>query len=131
LTEQLSRRLERSPSFQVGLAEVEMFPVTDVVYLALRDGRDCVESLHHELNSELLSFNEPFPFHPHITLAQQMPPGQAPDALELARRRWREWRGGRSFAVDHLTFVRNANCDTWETVSEHPLQPCGAIMRSE
>jgi len=135
LVEQLNERLAGSPSFQVELADVEMFPVTAVVYLAIRDGRDCVEALHRELNSALLSSNEPFQFQPHITLAQQMPPGQAAEALELARRRWREWRGERIFAVEHLTFVRNVDCEAWETISEHPLQPAAAcssaVRRSE
>jgi 2'-5' RNA ligase len=122
IVEELASYLAQVPAFELEVGEVEIFPVTEVVYLAIRHGRQQLAEIHRLLNQGALAFDEPFEYHPHVTLAQQMPGGAVGSALEQAAADWRRWTGSHRFAVENLTFVRNVNPERWETVSEHPLQ---------
>jgi len=104
---------DRWPAFEIDLTQVEVFPGTNVVYLALGRGRNLVEGLHQQLNSGPLYFDEPYQFHPHITLAQGIAPERFEATLQKARERWREYRGPRSFAVDEVVFVQATDCEDW------------------
>jgi 2'-5' RNA ligase len=122
LSSTLARRLQKFAPFDIALNEVEMFPITSVIYLALGSGRSSVERLHASLSVGRLAFSEAFPFHPHVTLAQDIPLVDVPECFELARRRWAEWKSKRAFSVEHLTFVENVDVDRWETVREFTLK---------
>jgi 2'-5' RNA ligase len=77
--------------------------------------------LHEALNAGALKFQDPFPYHPHITLAQELPRERVPETGELARRRWREYRGPRGFRVEHAVFVQNTLNDCWIDLAEYSL----------
>ena len=110
------------PPFSVELGPVEVFDDTDVVYLSVkRDVGEHIQRIHDHLNQGLLKGEENFPFHPHVTLAQEIPDGRLKETVELATRRWQEWAHNRSFRVDTLTFVRNVDPNTWMTVAEGDL----------
>jgi len=115
--EHIRTRVEDIPAFPVRIAEIEVFPVTSVIYIALGQGRSDLEQMHRALNTGLLDFQEPFKYHPHITLAQEIPLPDVVPALELARHRWREWSHKREFLVDNVTFVQNTGQCGWRDLA--------------
>jgi 2'-5' RNA ligase len=58
------------------------------------------------LNQQALEYAEPYPYHPHITLAQGLDAERMPAVLELARKRWDAYRGPRQFLCDSWYFVQ-------------------------
>lgn len=121
LTRQMHGRLARLTAFELELGNVEIFPLTSVVFLSVHAGRGAIEEMHDELNRGTLEADEFFDFHPHVTLAQQIPPECVIPLYDLARLRWEQWGPRRSVLVDTLTLVRNDGASGWETVSEHVL----------
>jgi 2'-5' RNA ligase len=120
--QELALRLQEVPAFTVELGEVEVFPVTQVVYLSVIAGGAELKRLHEKLNSSRLAFEEPFQYHPHVTLAQDLDTaGAVEQATELARARWREFSGRRSFVVNQLTFVQNTLANRWTDLNRFPL----------
>lgn len=121
LTLSLGRKLQKTKPVDVLLTDVEIFPITNVIFLALGAGRAEVEAMHRYLGSGLMASTETFPFHPHVTLAQDIPLLDMPEASQLARRRWAEWRSKRSFRLDRLTFVEHVKEMEWAAVREFAL----------
>lgn len=107
--------------FELRLGDIEIFTMSSVVYLALARGADEMRRLHDALNAAAAPFAEPFPFHPHVTLAQQISAEQVPDVFEHAHYRWAEFRHKRSFLVDHATFVQAINLYCWVDLEECPI----------
>ncbi|MBI1790057.1 MAG: 2'-5' RNA ligase family protein [Acidobacteria bacterium] len=106
------------PPFEIAIGDVEIFPVTEVVYLGIRAGVDRLLPMHEAMNIGPLEFHEPFPYHPHITLAQELQPGQSARLAEVARRRWSEFAYPKRFPVETLTFVQNTVENTWVDLVE-------------
>ena len=75
------------------------------------------------LNTGSCAFAEPFSYHPHITLAQDLEPGQVAAAVATARERWRQFADGRGFSVEKLAFVQNTIENRWTDLSLYPLKP--------
>jgi 2'-5' RNA ligase len=50
-------------------------PVTDVVFVAVADGTEECERLHRAIRTQI-SAPERFPYHPHVTVAHDVPAGQ-------------------------------------------------------
>jgi 2'-5' RNA ligase len=109
------------PPFEIVAGEVEIFPQTNVIYIGLQKGGEALASMHHELNTGPLAYKEPFVYHPHITLAQEFPVADTPRLEALARERWREWRGPRSFHAGTATFVQNTNQKLWVDLATYAL----------
>ena len=107
--------------FDVELTEIGIFPVTNVIYLEVGKGASDLQSMHRAMNVGPLGFDEPFPYHPHITLAQEIPSGQVTEVHELARRRWREFRGNRTFRADRTVFVQSTLRDCWIDLADYEL----------
>lgn len=104
--------------FDITLGGIEVFPISDVIHIRLAAGVAQLEAMHKELNRGALAFREPFPYHPHVTLAQQLKPDQVDEFREVARRRWEEFRQGRTFRVERVTFVQNSQRNTWVNLGE-------------
>ena len=119
--EHARRVLAASPAFEIGLGEVEIFPRTDVIYIGVERGTQELRQLHGKLNEGALAFAEPFPYHPHLTLGQELDPSQVERMQELATRRWREYTGPRSFRAERSVFVRNTRGNGWVDLAEGPL----------
>src|SRR5271157_2088842 len=58
--------------FDVELAALEVFPISDVIYVEIGAGGDRLKEMHAVLNTDCLSCHENFPYHPHVTLAQEL-----------------------------------------------------------
>jgi 2'-5' RNA ligase len=99
--------------FRVELGDVEVFRENRVIYLSIQAGGDQLQRMHDVLNTGLVEFQEPFLYHPHVTIVQELLPGDVPPAAEFARWRWSEFRAPRGFTVDRLTFVQNTLENCW------------------
>lgn len=123
LVQELDRRIPYLHSFNITLGEIEIFESTGVIYLGLRSGQRELQEMHRNLSDGIFAYNEPFPFEPHITLAQEIPAERLQECLNHAHARWRAWSHDRSFPILNLTFVKNITPTRWDTLSEHVLQP--------
>ena len=72
--------------FDVALSSVEVFPLTDVIYIEIGAGAKELYELHAAMNTSALAFGEPYPYHPHITLAQELPVGSVNDRFGFEQR---------------------------------------------
>jgi 2'-5' RNA ligase len=109
------------PPFEVELTDLDIFRQTDVIYLEVGAGAGQLRRMHEELNTAALAFVDPFPYHPHITLAQEVPHERVAEVFDLARRRWEEFRGERSFRAERAVFVQNTTCNVWLDLADFPL----------
>jgi 2'-5' RNA ligase len=117
----LNDSLDRFPPFRVELTSIDVFPGTNVIYLSVGAGYRELERMHLALNRGPLEFAEPFQYHPHVTLAQQLSVEDVESAAALARRRWRDFPYSRSFMVDRLTFVQNTVDHGWADLAGRTL----------
>ena len=79
--------------------------------------------IHEAMNSQALEFHEPFQYHPHITLAQEIPPGQVAGVNRLAQELWDGYTGPRSFRADRAAFVQSTLGNCWIDLAEFSLGP--------
>ena len=107
--------------FDVELTEIRVFPVTDVVYLELGRGGSELQRMHTAMDCNALEFPEPFVYHPHVTLAQEVKAQQVTALRESAVRRWREYSGPRHFRAERAVLVQNTLHDCWIDLAEYAL----------
>ena len=107
--------------FDVEMTQVEVFPVSDVIYIGIGRGRAEMERMHAGLNVNGLSCQEPFPYHPHITLAQDLKGDEVDELARVARARWAECPLPRTFRVDEVFFVQNTRRKEWLDLGECAL----------
>jgi 2'-5' RNA ligase len=117
----LNDSLNGFPPFRVELASIEVFEDTNVIYLSIGAGYRELVQMHAALNRGPLQFAEPYQYHPHVTLAQQLTLDEVDAAAALARRRWREFPYSHSFTVDRLTFVQNTVDNRWADLAGRAL----------
>ncbi len=116
--EKIATVAEQHSAFEVRLGDICVFPVTNVIYLDLAAGREELLDMHASLNGDALAYAEPFAYHPHITLGQELTPEQFEAGLELCRKRWAEYTGPRSFPVETITFVKNSGNCGWSDLKD-------------
>src|SRR5712692_2515517 len=68
--ETIRARISDFSPFEIETGEVLVFPVSDVIYLSIKEGSKELLPMYKSLNVGPLQYQEPFPYHPHITLAQ-------------------------------------------------------------
>jgi len=119
--EQACRIVAGFPPFDIALGRIEKFDVTDVIYISVEEGAEQLRQMHRSLNLGALALDEPFPYHPHVTLAQQLEAGQVEETLALASRRWSEFSGPRRFRAENSVFVRNSRGNLWVDLATGPL----------
>ena len=111
--EQLKARLQEFPPFKVELGDIEIFAGTQVIYVSIQNGFAELERMHAALNAGRVAFQEPYPYHPHVTIAQELAPEDVHNAAQFARWRWSEFKHSRSVWIDRLTFVQNTLENCW------------------
>jgi 2'-5' RNA ligase len=104
--------------FDVELTGVEVFPVSDVIYVNIAGGAEQLNHMHATLNSDGLRFPDPFTYHPHVTLAQKLQPDQVDELTRVARARWAECPFPKTFRVDKVVFVQNTRRSEWIDLGE-------------
>lgn len=107
--------------FDIELSQIEVFPVSDVIYVSVGKGGEQLREMHRAMNIGGVSYTEQFPFHPHVTLAQNLKPDELDELIRVARRRWREFAFKRTFRVDTMTFVQSTRFKTWIDLNSCPL----------
>lgn len=120
-SDQVRSLTDAGSPFEVELVNVARFPQTEVIYLELGAGADEVRRMHEAMNTGPLHFEEPFEYHPHVTLAQELKREDVVAAHELAIRRWEEYRGRRSFLADRAVFVQNTVPNCWVDLADYSL----------
>ncbi len=118
---ELSDLLDNFPPFRLELNSIEVFEGTNVIYLSVGAGYRELKEMHAALNRGPLQFDEPFKYHPHVTLAQELSPEQVEAAAAHARARWREFPSSHSFMLDRLTFVENTADNCWVDLAGREL----------
>lgn len=119
--DQLRKLCQTHAAFEVTMGDVETFvPVTPTVFLRVARGAYRLRELHDKLNQEALSFNEPWPYMPHLTITKMDTIAEAQKVMEVARRRWQAYDGPRLVRVESLTFVKGIG-ERWLDVAETPL----------
>ncbi len=125
-----SEILRATTPLEVELRDVEVFPISQAIYLSIGEGKSDVERLHNRLNSGQLKFNEPFEFHPHLTLAQEIAEERLDEVVAHARERWSEWSSSKRFLAERMVFVQNGvevptGCSQWIDLAKCDLgRPC-------
>ena len=114
-------------TFEVRLGDIAVFDKSWVVYLTIKEGRQALEHMHRALNTGPLKFDAQFPYHPHITLAQDLTQEQSVELAATARRRWSEFPHSRVFPVESLAFVESAGLNMWTDLAYFQLDPAHSI----
>jgi len=109
----IRERVTSFPAFEIEPDDVQVFESTTVAYIAVRKGWQQLVELHDALTQGPLWYAEPFPYHPHITVAQDFASDRLWQVAEQARRRWAEFPHRRSFWVDSVTFVQATADNRW------------------
>jgi 2'-5' RNA ligase len=118
---QLVAQMRDFDAFELELGEICVFCDTNVIYLSIWSGREKLIELHDRLAQGALAFDEPFPFQPHITLAQGLPVEQVAAAKEYAAQAWAAYSGPRSFTLDLVSFVQSTRDSEWVDLGELAL----------
>ncbi len=126
-SQEIARLTEEFQPFDVTLGDVEVFPVSHVIYVSIAHGHEHLRRLHSVLNHGQAQYRECFPYHPHVTLAQELSLEAVPGKLELARKRWRGSEHDHVVHINTLSFVQNLNSD-WVDLQELPLGNASAVL---
>lgn len=116
--------LEQLPVFDVGLSEVCRFDGTNVLYLNLAEGDEIVHRVHDILNTGILAHEEPFEFHPHLTLTDPLSEAHVDDVQRRAEALWKSFSVTR-FHVSEIVFLWAAPGDPkghWQRQWSIPLR---------
>jgi 2'-5' RNA ligase len=114
--------------FDITLDGIGIFPVTNVIYIELGQGAAEMHRLHAAMNADALQFDEPFEYHPHITLAQEMPGDQVTTLQARARELWNGFPGPKTFRADRAAFVQNTLGNCWIDLAEYSLGASGDLV---
>ncbi len=114
----LTQISQAASPFDVTLGDVETFiPLTPTVFLRVARGAYRMRELHDKLNREVLAFEEPYPYMPHLTIAKMDEAEEARKVLGIARQRWRDYTGSRDARIESITFVKGTG-DRWLDLAE-------------
>lgn len=107
--------------FEVQMADVQVFPVSDVIYVNISAGSEQLRQLHAAMNVEGLGMRDAFDYHPHVTLAQDMQPDEVDELTRVASSRWAEFSFAKSFRAEKVFFVQNTRRNEWVDLGECTL----------
>uniref|UniRef100_Q01UA6 2',5' RNA ligase n=1 Tax=Solibacter usitatus (strain Ellin6076) TaxID=234267 RepID=Q01UA6_SOLUE len=120
-SEQVRRCAAAHAPFEVTLGAIRRFPVTNVIYIELARGAEQFFAMHEAMNREALEFAEPFQYHPHVTLAQEIPPPLVEEVDRKAHQLWEGYDGPRTFRAERTAFVQNTLGNCWIDLAESDL----------
>src|ERR1017187_5779527 len=88
--------------FEVELGQIRVFEESHVIYLDITRGANELRELYGLLNRGPLEYKENFPYHPHITIAQNISSDEAPRLAAIAIEGWAGYQGPRRFSISSL-----------------------------
>jgi 2'-5' RNA ligase len=104
------------PPFAMHLSGTGTFrPVSDVVFVAVARGIGNCELLAGQVRKGPLSRSLTYPYHPHVTVAHDVPG----DMLEMAYTGLADLSA--EFQVEHITEFEQSPDGTWTVAREYPL----------
>src|SRR5579862_2140914 len=104
--------------FEIVPGDVEIFRTTNVIYIGIKQGERELREIYRALNQGPLTGPECFPYHPHITLAQELKPEQVQPLYELARKRWAAFPTSRRIHAERASFVQSRADAAWVDLAE-------------
>lgn len=105
------------PEFTLGLNGTGTFlPISPVVFVALEQGWEECHHLHADLNTGILGRERDFPYHPHVTIAQNIEVGH----LERAHERMADFNA--RFTVTSIELFEHAG-GLWNELKSYRLGP--------
>jgi 2'-5' RNA ligase len=104
--------------FDIVLERIAIFPVTNVIHFELGQGASEMVRIHAAMNTDALGFAEPFAYHPHITVAQEIPMGEVDRVHRRALQLWEGYTGPRGFRAERTAFVQNTLASCWIDLAE-------------
>ncbi|MBI3895262.1 MAG: 2'-5' RNA ligase family protein [Acidobacteria bacterium] len=108
--------------FEASLDGVSTFwPVNGVVYMSFSAGSRRLIELHELLNQDCLRYQEPYPYIPHVTAAQELDEAGAHAVLKEVSREWADYQGETSFRIESLSLVQQAPLNQWIDLAPIPL----------
>jgi hypothetical protein len=116
--------LARFEPFSVELQSVKVFPETHILYLDVAEGDRALHTLHHALNSGVLSHEENFEFLPHLTMSGTIPIDRLSELKSAASRAWEKYQGEKRFEVREVTALwqpRHGSSEDWNRLWDHRL----------
>ena len=118
----LERICGQQEPFHVTLGSVETFiPVTPTIYIGIAADASRMSELHEKLNIQVLQFEEPWPYIPHLTIAKMGDEQPARSAFTIASARWHDFTGTRRILLEKLTFVREDAPNHWTDLAAFVL----------
>jgi len=119
----IERICQESSPFDVTLGDVENFmPKTPTVFIRVAFAAYRVRELHDKLNAGALTYDEQWPYMPHLTIVKVDSLEDAASALEVARGRWARFEHPRKVRIDELTFVKQGeDLNSWIDIAPIPL----------
>jgi 2'-5' RNA ligase len=127
--QQIAEEIRGGSPFRIDLGDIEMFQASHVIYLGLARGSSELRQLYSLLNRGCLKYTEPFPYHPHITIAQNILAEDSERLVQIAKERWAKYQGQRSFSVTVLSFVQQVAPLIWVDVAALPLGVAVSVGR--
>lgn len=118
---EISRLAAEFEPFTVRLGGVEVFPGSNVIYIALDSGCAELRAMYQRMNCGASKFKEQYSYSPHVTMAQELSGAGLDAAVSRARKRWADCGLEKSFVVDRLWLVRSLDCACWEDVQDYTL----------
>jgi len=113
---------QRVMPFDVEMGNAETFvPTTPTVFIRVAERAYRLRELHDHLNYGPLALDEHWPYMPHLTIAKLGTSEEALHVLDVARRRWAEYKGSRIIQIEELTFVREGSGSDWVDLAPVPL----------
>jgi 2'-5' RNA ligase len=93
--------------FEVTMGDVETFlPLTPTVFIRVARGAYRMRELRDSMNRDVLYFEEPWPYMPHLTIVKADAADEVPRMTEIARQRWQEYSDTRKIRISKLSFVK-------------------------
>jgi 2'-5' RNA ligase len=124
--EQIRKGLAPFSSFQLDMPRIRVFEQTSVIFCEIGIGREELFELHAAMNVNGLYFDEPFDYHPHVTLAQGLMPETLPAVYEKATRWWKDAPPSQ-VTIETVTFVQNSVENIWIDLEECELRGLAAL----
>jgi 2'-5' RNA ligase len=116
ITEHLAQVAASHPPFDMHLAGTGTFsPVSDVVFVAVARGIGSCELIANDVRSGPLERSLSFPYHPHVTVAHDVPG----DMLDFAYSGLADLSA--EFRVDRFTEFEQTSSGAWAIAREYPL----------
>jgi len=119
--EQVRTTIPAFAPFELEMSAISVFEQTGVVYCDIGRGRDQLVQLHEAMNKNVLFYDEPFTYHPHVTLVQGVITADLPKFFDEVLDLWRK-APPPTVWIEQVTFVQNTVANVWIDLEDCELR---------